>query len=146
MFEPPDADGKNVKCIVERKLPAVGALPARTLVCGARFKYASGDRGAGVWGTGTSGFFNHLKQHHPVAYATAHQLGRGSNESKRTKGVILAGEVQTAVHTRQKNKSCTPNDTSSNILAIILLLLVVTAVSRYTIYTLYMLYSSSVYI
>ena len=47
-FEPP-VQTQNVKCLVKRKLPASGGLPARDVVCGHLMKYQRAEKGKKKW-------------------------------------------------------------------------------------------------
>lgn len=91
-FSPPDLEGRNVKCLVERVLPASGLLPERKSVCGQRFMHRTADKKKNISGTGTSGLSSHLEREHPVLWATMTE-GRGSKAAKAEKGAILHGEV-----------------------------------------------------
>ena len=92
LFNPPDAVGKNTRCNVRRSLPPAGMFPARTSMCGARFKYISSDRTSGVHGTGTSGFFNHLKRCHPTVHALVKEASRSASSAKQAKAQVLTGK------------------------------------------------------
>ena len=54
---PPTAAGENVKCMVERTLPAVDTLPEREVICGHLIKYVRAGPSKSIFNGGTNTSF-----------------------------------------------------------------------------------------
>ncbi|CAM9258714.1 unnamed protein product, partial [Pylaiella littoralis] len=93
-FTPATASGKNIKCMVKHKLPAVNNVPAREVTCGFLMKYVRADASKGISSGGTNGMWKHFRDKHKHIREEEMPKSSHSTEGKKRKASLLAGVQQ----------------------------------------------------